>query len=173
MIFQFTGLSGSGKSTLAMQVEAQLKKEGLSVRVVDGDQMRNTRSKDLGFSKADRIANVLRMAEWAASCREEVILISAINPYQEARAKLKNDYNAKLIWIKCGLGELIKRDTKDLYRKALLPEGHPEKIMNLTGVNDPFEYPLDADLIVNTQTETIQESTDKIMHFLLQFIRES
>ncbi|MES1216009.1 MAG: adenylyl-sulfate kinase, partial [Bacteroidota bacterium] len=72
----------------------------------------------------------------------------------------------KTIFIKCSIEELIRRDTKGLYSKALLPDGHPERVNNLTGVNDPFEIPANPDLIIETDRESIAESSKKLIEFI-------
>lgn len=170
MIFQFTGLSGAGKTTLAKAVQRKLETLNHAVKVLDGDEVRKELSKDLGFSRADRVENMKRMGALANESKEELVIISAINPYQEARDWLKDKYHAKLIWIDCSLEELVKRDTKGLYQRAMLPKEHHDKIHNLTGVNDPFELPLDADLKIETEHETIEESVEKIVSFVLYFL---
>ena len=141
MIFQFTGLSGSGKTTLANLLRELLERDGYSVTILDGDEIRKRLSADLGFSKADRIEHVLRMGKAAYDATAQIVIISAINPYQYARELLRNQYDTRLIWIDCTLGMLNARDTKGLYYRASLPDSHPEKLNNLTGVNDPFEIP--------------------------------
>lgn len=167
MIFQFTGLSGAGKTTLAKQVQQKLEILGYRVKVLDGDQVRRDISKDLGFSKADRIENVKRMGILASECSEGIVIISAISPYQQARDWLKNKYGAKLIWINCQLEVLYQRDTKGLYYRAGLPDGHPNQLKNLTGVNDPFETPLNVDLKIETHQESIEDAVSKILKFIL------
>ncbi|MEO8761512.1 MAG: adenylyl-sulfate kinase, partial [Bacteroidia bacterium] len=100
-----------------------------------------------------------------------VTIICAINPYEEVRAELKNKYtNVKTVFINCDMPELIKRDTKGLYKKAALPQGHKDKIHNLTGVNDPFEIPTNPDLIIDTKTNNIQESLTQLVDFLLKYV---
>ena len=101
--------------------------------------------------------------------RNKVIsIISAINPYDDVRRELSNlGPNVKVIYIKCSLDELKKRDTKGLYRKALLPDGHPEKIHNFTGISDPFEVPIDADLTIDTEGKSIEASAAKLEKFIL------
>lgn len=168
-IFQFCGLSGAGKTTLATAILVELQEKGHLVKVIDGDVYRQTLCKDLGFSRSDRIENVSRLADYAETLRQEFdfILLAVINPYEEARAALKQKYDAKLIWVKCNIEVLIDRDTKGLYKKALLPDGHPDKIYNLTGLNDTFETPLSADLILNTDLLSIDESLRLATEFVV------
>lgn len=167
MIFQFTGLSGSGKTTLANYLKKLLQQNGYSVDLLDGDEIRKTLSADLGYSHADRITHIKRMGEAASRSDAQIVIISAINPYQRGRDHLRNQYNAKLIWINCGLDMLKARDTKGLYSRAALPNDHPGKLNNLTGVNDPFEAPLNPDLVVHTDREDAERTACRIYDFIL------
>lgn len=168
IIVQFTGLSGAGKTSIAQAVKTKLESLGLRTEVVDGDQYRQTICKGLGFSKEDRCENIRRLGLVAESFRRQnqIAIISAINPYDEVRQELKENYGAKTIWINCEVNVLIDRDTKGLYKRALLPDGHPDKINNLTGINDTYEAPKDADLILYTSHETLEESTEKVFQFI-------
>ncbi len=169
LIFQFCGLSGAGKTTLANALSDELQAKGYRVKVIDGDVYRQTLCKDLGFSRADRIENVSRLGIYAASLREEFdfIFIAVINPYEEGREVVRRSCSAKLVWIKCEIEILINRDTKGLYHKALLPDGHPDKIYNLTGLNDVFEIPVAADLVVNTDLLSIEDSLLTAIDFMV------
>ena len=170
MIIQFCGMSGAGKTTLAEHAKAELELLEIPIEIIDGDVYRKLLSKDLGFSKADRMENIRRLATVAESFSSKNIIsiICAINPYEEVRSEIKNKYkNVKTIFIHCPLPELIKRDTKGLYKKALLPDGHADKINNLTGVNDPFEIPKNADLVIDTDSENVEESAKKLVSFIL------
>lgn len=173
MIFQFTGLSGAGKTTLANYLKTLLQWNDYSVDVLDGDEIRKTLSADLGFSRADRITHIERMGEAASKAEAQIVIISAINPYQSARDHLRNRYNAKLIWINCGLDMLKARDTKGLYSRASLPNDHPDKLSNLTGVNDPFEPPLNPDFVVHTDQEDAERTAYRIYDFILNTMEVS
>lgn len=164
-----TGLSGAGKTTIARQVKELLEKDGIAIVLVDGDEYRKTLCKDLGFSKEDRQENIRRLGKAAFDFVQDgkVAIIAAINPYEAIRQELKNNYNAKTVWVQCPLDELIKRDTKGLYKKALLPDDDPEKVKNLTGVNDVFETPLSADIILYTDKETAENSAERLYLFIL------
>ncbi|WP_316840698.1 adenylyl-sulfate kinase [Pedobacter gandavensis] len=166
ILVQFCGLSGAGKTTLAVALASKMEAEGLNVLVMDGDQYRQSLCKDLGFSKADRLENVRRIKEEALKLIPDydLILMALINPYEEGRGSVAGP--AELIWIKCGLPTLNKRDTKGLYFKAYLPDGHPDKIYNLTGVNDVFEIPQQAGLIIETDVLSLAESLDCLYSFL-------
>jgi adenylylsulfate kinase len=170
LIFQFCGLSGAGKTTLANALFNELLFKGYRVKVIDGDVYRQTLCKDLGFSRADRIENVRRLGNYAVSLREQYdfILIAVINPYEEGRVALWLSCNAKLFWIKCDISVLINRDTKGLYQKALLPDGHPDKIYNLTGLNDIFEVPITADLVIDTDLLSIEDGLRITIDFMVE-----
>ena len=77
-------------------------------------------------------------------------------------------YNAKTVWINCDLKVLMERDTKGLYKRALLPDGHPEKIYKLTGVNDTYEAPTDADLVINTGVQSLEASVERVYEFVVR-----
>ncbi|MCX2452640.1 adenylyl-sulfate kinase [Pedobacter sp. PLR] len=166
VIIPFCGLSGSGKTTLAVAVASKMREEGLKVLVMDGDYYRQSLCKDLGFSKADRLENVRRIREEAVSrsADYDLILMALINPFEKGRT-IAGDAE-KLVWIKCSLETLRERDTKGLYFKAYLPDGHPDKIYNLTGVNDTFEIPEQAGLVIETDVMTLEESLDSLYGFL-------
>ena len=174
MIIQFCGLSGSGKSTIAGRVKEVLNREGIRVEVIDGDEYRRVLCPDLGFSKQDRNQNIRRLGFVASklSAFDIVAIICAINPYEEIRQEIKDNYpNVKTIFINCNLETLVQRDTKGLYHKALLPDGHPEKITNLTGINDPFELPDKPDLTLDTACESIDESVAKLSEFIVDALK--
>lgn len=160
----FTGLSGSGKSTLAEQVEQILLERGMKVEILDGDVVRTNLSKGLGFSKEDRDINIRRIGFVChLLTRNDVVAISAaISPYKAIR-----DENRKLIgrfvevYVKCPIEVLAERDVKGLYKKALAGE-----IKNFTGVDDPYEEPDNAEIVVDSSKETVQESIAKIIRTL-------
>jgi adenylyl-sulfate kinase len=160
----FTGLSGSGKSTLAREIEAVLLERGLKVEVLDGDVVRTHLSKGLGFSKEDRDTNIRRIGFVChLLARNDVVAIAAaISPYRAIR-----DENRRLIgrfvevYCRCPMEVLRQRDTKGLYAKAERGE-----IPNFTGVSDPYEEPLHAEVIVDTDPETVAESVAKILRTL-------
>jgi adenylylsulfate kinase len=170
MIIQFCGLSGSGKTTLATRVKQLLQQHGVGVEIIDGDTYRKTLCADLTFSKAHRNENIRRLAavanEFAKS--NTLAIISAINPYEDLRLEIASRYsNVKTVYINCSLEVLVQRDTRQLYRKAMLPDKHPDKINNLSGVNDPFEEPQCPDLIIKTDEEPIGVSVQKLLEFIL------
>jgi len=161
----FTGLSCSGKSTLSKKVEAELRRRGLNkIEVLDGDVVRMNLSKGLGFSKEDRDTNIKRIGfVCKLLTRNGVIAIAAaISPYREIR-----DFNRKEIgnfvevYCKCPLKVCIERDVKGLYKKALAGE-----IKDYTGVDDPYEEPLNPEVILETDRESHEESVAKIIRKL-------
>jgi adenylylsulfate kinase len=168
-LFQMTGLSGAGKSSIANLLKNRLLSMNLKVEIIDGDEFRKSLCADLGFSKEDRIENIKRLGFVAnlLSRNEIITIIAAINPYNVARNDLKERYGAKLIYVKCDVETLRKRDTKGLYERAFLPENHPDKIHNLTGVNDTFEEPENPDLVIDTSQETLEESLEKVLNFII------
>jgi len=169
MIVQLTGLSGAGKTTLAAGVKPLLEKQSLKVEIIDGDVYRKTLCKDLGFSKEDRMENIRRLGEvaWSFKDHTDIILIAAINPFEAVRNELKEKYDTKTIWVKCDIPVLLKRDTKGLYKRALLHDDHPDKLFNLTGVNDTYEIPASPDLTIDTSGELAAQSVLKFYEFLL------
>ncbi len=161
----FTGLSGSGKTTLSKMLEADLRRKGIrKIEVLDGDVIRTHLSRGLGFSKEDRDANIKRIGFVCKllSRNGVVAIAAAISPYREAR-----DFNRKEIgdfvevYCKCSLQVCIERDVKGLYRKALAGE-----IKNYTGVDDPYEEPLNPEVVLETDRETAEESVMKIVQKL-------
>lgn len=176
LLIQLTGLSGSGKSTIANGVKTMLLNTGLPVEVIDGDVYRKKLYPELGFSREERCENIRRLG-WLANrfvSQGVISLLAAINPFEEVRRELKAfGPHVKTVWIRCELETLLKRDTKQLYRRAFLPEGHPDKISNLTGINDPYELPEQADLIVDTTCESETVSIEKLYQFILNSLERS
>jgi adenylylsulfate kinase len=169
MILLFCGLSGAGKTTLAENVKNELQYSGIDIEIIDADQYRNKLFADLSYTKEDRFENIRRLAFIAGRFASHGILtiISAITPYEEIRQELVTNYpEVKIVHIDCPLEHLLKRDTKGLYAKATLPDDAPDKINNLTGVNDPFEIPVSPDLYINTYKNTIRQCTARIKAFI-------
>ena len=157
----FTGMSGAGKTTLATAAEEILRDRGLKVELLDGDVVRTNLSKGLGFSKEDRDTNIKRIGfVCKLLTRNGVVAIgSAISPYREVRDFIRQDIERFVeVYCNCPMEVLIERDVKGLYKKALAGE-----IENFTGISDPYEEPLNAEVVVNTDTETHQESVGKIL----------
>jgi ATP sulfurylase/adenylyl-sulfate kinase len=160
----FTGLSGAGKSTLARALENALRERQRHVEVLDGDEVRENLSKGLGFSKEDRDTNIRRIAYVAklVSRSGGVAITAAISPYRAIRDEARSQIGPFVeVFVRCPLDVLVKRDTKGLYAKALRGE-----IAQFTGVSDPYEAPLAAEVVVDTDVESIEESTRKILNRL-------
>lgn len=172
LIIQLTGLSGAGKTCISNGVKAICDSQKISLHILDGDTFRNSLCKDLSFSKEDRCENIRRLgaAAQALTGYAQVALIAAINPYNSSRRQLKINYHAKTVWVDCDIPTLVKRDTKGLYRRALLPNDHPQKILNLSGINDVFETPDDVDCYINTARETLQHSVNELHRFILAHV---
>jgi len=173
MILLFCGLSGAGKSTLAEKVRHKLASEDIFIEIIDADEYRQRLFKDLKYSMEDRFENIRRLGFIANkfSSHNIITVISAINPYDSIRKELKRTYkNVKVVHVDCDVDVLISRDTKGLYKRALLPEGHPDKLNNLTGINDPFEAPSSPDLYINTDRATIKECVNEIRSFIVKNI---
>ncbi|MFQ5879173.1 MAG: adenylyl-sulfate kinase, partial [Dehalococcoidia bacterium] len=157
----FTGLSGAGKTTLAQRLLAKLRHLAYRVELLDGDVVRTHLSKGLGFSKEDRDTNIRRIGfVCKLLTRNGVVAIAAaISPYRSVRHEVRTDIGDFVeIYVRCPVPELAKRDVKGLYAKALRGE-----IPNFTGVSDPYEEPQDPEVIVATDTETVDESVGKIV----------
>lgn len=161
----FTGLSGSGKSTLAQYLTPKLMELGKKVEVLDGDEVRENLSKGLGFSKEDRDTNIRRIGFVANMlARNGVVAITAaISPYRSVRDEIRSRSTAAFVevYVECPLDVLEDRDTKGLYKKA-----RAGIIKNFTGISDPYEAPETPEVRVDTSTESIEESAEKVLSFL-------
>jgi ATP sulfurylase/adenylyl-sulfate kinase len=156
-----TGLSGAGKSTLARALEAALRDRQRHVEVLDGDEVRENLSKGLGFSKEDRDTNIRRIAYVAklVSRSGGVAITAAISPYRAIRDEARAQIGPFVeVFVRCPLDVLVQRDTKGLYAKALRGE-----IAQFTGVSDPYEEPFAPEVVVETDVESVDESTRKIL----------
>ena len=174
LLIQFTGLSGVGKSTLANGVKKSLTEKGYRTEIIDGDFYRKILCPDLGFSKADRNENIRRLGFVGnlLATNGVITILAAINPYENMRKELSSyGHHVKTIWINCDLDTLIKRDSKDLYKRALLMDGHPDKINNLTGINDPYEPPPNANLIITTSVDSEETSIKVLFDYIVQNLR--
>jgi adenylyl-sulfate kinase len=162
----FTGMSGAGKSTVSEIIDRRLRERGAKVELLDGDVVRTHLSKGLTFSKEDRDINVRRIG-WVCEVlsRNGVIAIAAaISPYRavrdEVRARIPNFVE---VFVDCPIDVLAERDVKGLYKKALAGE-----IANFTGVSDPYEPPLNPEVVTNSSAETPEQSADKIWAKLIE-----
>lgn len=159
-----TGLPSSGKTTIARKLEEYLKREGLRVEVFDGDEVRKMLSPRLGFSREDRQIHARRVTYISKLLARNgvAVIVALISPYREFREYARKEIgNFVEVWVKCSLKTCMKRDTKGLFKKALAGE-----IKDLTGFQDPYEEPLNPEVIVNTDWETPDESVIKIINKL-------
>ena len=147
----FTGLSGAGKSTLANLVADRLRGMGRRVELLDGDEVRQNLSQGLGFSKADRDANIQRIAYVARllSRNGVVAITAAISPYRETRDRAREQiHNFVEVFVDCPLEVCEQRDVKGLYKKARAGE-----IAQFTGISDPYEAPENPEIHLHTERE--------------------
>ena len=161
MTIWLTGLSGAGKSTLADRLAAQLRAEGRRVEVLDGDAVRENLSRGLGFSKEDRDTNIRRIGYVAEMLTRNgvTVIVAAISPYRAVRDEVRARIGAFVeVHVDCPLDELVRRDVKGLYLRALAGE-----ITHFTGVSDPYEAPLDPEVRVDSGTQTTDESVSAIL----------
>jgi adenylylsulfate kinase len=161
----FTGLSGAGKTTISHLVEKELRDRGSRVEVLDGDVIRENLSKGLGFSKEDRDTNIRRIAFVAdlLSRNGVPVITAAISPYREIRAEARELMGDRFIevFVKASVETCADRDVKGLYEKAFKGE-----IKEFTGVSDPYEEPLDAEVTLDTENESPEESAAKLITLL-------
>jgi adenylyl-sulfate kinase len=160
----FTGLSGAGKSTLATMLACELEELDCRVELLDGDEVRKNLSSGLGFSKADRDANIRRIAYVAKllSRNGVVAITAAISPYREVRDEARSEiHNFVEVFVDCPIEVCERRDVKGLYARARRGE-----IAQFTGASDPYEPPLNPEVTVYTHLETPEESVDRILAVL-------
>ena len=158
----FTGLSGSGKSTIAEMLYHELVARGLKTEILDGDEVRKNLSKGLGFSKEDRDTNILRIGYVAdLLTRNGVVTIACpISPYKETRDAVRGQIGEFVeVHVDATVDEIAAhRDPKGLYKKALAGE-----ITGFTGVDDPYEAPIEPEIYVDTLTQTPDESLQLVL----------
>ena len=173
VVLWFTGLSGSGKSTLAHALEEKLFQKGCRTFVLDGDNVRHGLNSNLDFSDADRGENIRRISEVSKLMLEAglIVMTAFISPFTEdrntARNLITND-NFIEIYCKASIETCEKRDVKGLYKKA-----RAGKIKNYTGIDSPYEAPVNPELIINTDKESLDESISKILSYLQENILKS
>ncbi len=168
VVVWLTGLSGSGKSTVAREVELALVENGKNAFVLDGDNIRHGLNKDLGFSPEDRKENIRRIGEVAKlMAQSNVITLTAfISPYKADRDTVRALLpEGQFIEVLCNASLEVceSRDTKGLYKKA-----RAGQIPEFTGISAPYEAPERPELVLNTGSETLEESTRKILDLLEQ-----
>jgi len=164
-IMWFTGLPGSGKSTLAIELESQLFQEGTQVYVLDGDNIRQGLSSDLGFSPTDRTENIRRIGEVGTLFADAgfIVIAAFISPYRKDRElarQVAGDFFNE-IYIKADVTTCEKRDPKGHYQLA-----RTGKIPQFTGVSAPYEEPNNPDLIVDTNNHSVDQCKERLINFI-------
>ena len=167
----FTGLSGSGKSTIAIALERELHKRGLLCRILDGDNIRTGINNNLGFSEADRVENIRRIAEVSKLFIQTGIItiaafISPSNEIREMAASIIGKEDFLEIYVNTPIEECERRDVKGLYAKARRGE-----IKDFTGVSAPFEVPLHPALSLDTSVLTVEESINRLLDLILPKVK--
>ncbi len=163
-VIWFTGISGSGKTTLATRVHAELKKQDIQAELLDGDVVRDFFEGDLGYSRAERILNVRRIAFAAMLLAKNGIpvLVANIAPYYEVRDFIRRILpHYSQIYLKATVGKVMVCDVKGIYAKA-----HKTNYQQIIGVGDAYDVPRNPDLVVDTDHQSVDESVGKIMDYL-------
>ena len=168
----FTGLSGSGKSTIAIALERELHKRGLLCRILDGDNIRSGINNNLGFTEADRIENIRRIAEVSKLFVDTGIItiaafISPSNDIREMAANIIGKDDFLEVYVSTPIEECVRRDVKGLYAKARRGE-----IKNFTGISAPFEAPAHPALTLDTSALSLEESVNKLLELILPRIQK-
>jgi adenylylsulfate kinase len=157
----FTGLSSSGKTTLSRAVYDLLQESGQRVEILDGDAIRRELCKELGFSKRDRDENIRRIGFVASLLTRNgvVVLVSTISPYREIRQEMRERIGRFIeVHVNAPLAVCEQRDVKGLYRRARAGE-----LKCFTGIDDPYEPPLNAEVVCRTDMESVEESAQKVL----------
>ena len=161
----FTGLSGAGKTTISHILADELEARGQKFEILDGDIVRENLSKGLGFSKEDRDTNIRRIAFVAdlLSRNGTPVITAAISPYREIRDEARETMGDRFIevYIKASVDTCAERDVKGLYEKAFAGE-----IKEFTGVSDPYEEPLNPEIVIDTEQEEPHESAATLLAYL-------
>ena len=168
----FTGLSGSGKSTIAIALERELHKRGLLCRILDGDNIRSGINNNLGFTEADRIENIRRIAEVSKLFVDTGIItiaafISPSNNIREMATNIIGKDDFLEVYVSTPIEECERRDVKGLYAKARRGE-----IKNFTGISAPFEAPAHPALTLDTSALSLEESVNKLLELILPRIQK-
>ena len=171
MMIWFTGLSGSGKSTIAIALERELHKRGLLCRILDGDNIRSGINNNLGFTEADRVENIRRIAEVSKLFIDTGIItiaafISPNNDIREMAANIIGRENFLEVYVSTTLAECERRQVKGLSAKARRGE-----IQNFTGISAPFEAPAHPALTLDTSVLSLEESVNKLLDLALSKIQ--
>ena len=163
-VLWLTGLSGAGKSTVAAKLAPALAERGHRVELLDGDEVRTNLGQGLGFSRADRDANIARIGYVAAKLAKHgvAVLVAAISPYRQARDQVRASVDSFVeVHVAAPLSTCAERDPKGLYARALAGE-----LKHFTGVSDPYEPPLDPEIVLHTEAESVDDSVHQILAWL-------
>lgn len=172
LMIWFTGLSGSGKSTVAIALERELHRQGFLCRILDGDNIRTGINNNLGFSAADRVENIRRIAEVGKLFVDTGIItlaafISPSNEMRQMAASIIGEQDFVEVYINTPIETCEARDVKGLYAKARRGE-----IRDFTGVSAPFEAPEHPALSLDTSVLSLEESVNRLMEIILPKIRK-
>jgi adenylyl-sulfate kinase len=163
-VLWFTGLSGAGKTTIAQALLPKLLERGIRIERLDGDVVRQSLTKDLGFTKEDRDLNIQRVTFVAKllSRNNVGVLASFISPYEQTREYVRSEVSNFIeVFVDAPLEICEERDVKGMYAKARSGE-----IKNFTGISDPYETPVEPDLRVPTHEQTVEESVEFVLAWL-------
>jgi adenylylsulfate kinase len=161
-----TGLSGSGKSTIAKELQYRFVSMGYRSELLDGDEVRRNLSPELGFSKQDREIHARRVVYISKLLSRNGIIsiVSLISPYRAFRAYAREELKDFVeVYVRCSIDTCIKRDPKGLYKKALNGE-----ITDMTGIQDPYEEPVNPEVIVDTDKQSVDECVNTIIDALVR-----
>lgn len=163
-VIWLTGIPGSGKTTLALALKEHFKNKNLSADILDGDEIRKTLSKDLGFSPEDRKEHNRRVIYVAKLLSKNGVttIVPLITPYRTTRDEARKEIPSFVeVWVKASVDTCVKRDPKGLYKKALAGE-----IKDLTGLQSPYEEPEHPELVIDTEKYNVDESVNLILQTL-------
>jgi adenylyl-sulfate kinase len=163
-VLWMTGLSGSGKTTIALILEDELRRRGVKIERLDGDIVRESLTRDLGFTKEDRDKNIERVTFVAKLLSRNGVacICSFISPYQAVRDQVRSETTNFLeVFIDAPLDVVVDRDVKGLYQRAMAGE-----IPNFTGISDPYEIPQNPDIHIHTDRQAPAESAQYILDWL-------
>ncbi|MDP4866221.1 MAG: adenylyl-sulfate kinase [Crocinitomicaceae bacterium] len=171
LVVWLTGLSGSGKSTIADHLEQYLFKKGIHTANLDGDLLRTGLNKDLGFSEEDRSENIRRIAEISKILSDNglVVIAAFVSPFSKDRNLVKKtvgEENFIEIFVQTSIEECERRDVKGLYSKARKGD-----LKNFTGIDSPYENPINPDLIIDTEKTSIEDSVQLLCTLVLSKIQ--
>ena len=165
-VIWFTGLSGAGKSTVANAIEQRLIQEKKHTYLLDGDNVRLGLNKGLGFSEEDRKENIRRIGEVAKLFVDAGVIVATafISPFRDDRDSVRDllDEGEFIeVYVRCSLEECEQRDPKGLYKKARAGE-----IPEFTGISSPYEEPINPELILDSDKESVEELVEKVVEYL-------